>query len=252
MEHSTTSVIIMAGGLGKRMNSSLPKVLHMVGKYPMIVHVIKTAVSLNVNHIYIIVGKHHDSIKNTVINYFTSHELSRLHYILQEEPLGTGHAIQCAYQYIQTTNDNILILSGDTPLISKDSLSGMLQHPNKDTCVIMTKYTDYTKGLGRIILQNDTFLKIVEEKDASDEEKKVNLVNCGIYMISAELIKQYIFTLQNTNTQKEYYLTDLIGIIKEHRHAVGLYTLPKENHYELSGVNTSDELHALNQLVNTM
>ncbi len=241
------SVIIMAGGLGKRMNSDLPKVLHKVGEIPMLVHLIKTSLKLNANNIFVIVGKFKDIIEKTVNNYFNIQELSKINYIIQTDAHGTGHAIQCSYDLIKDLNENIIILSGDTPLISVESLINMLNLSDNSDCILMVRKTNNPKGLGRIILDNNKFSKIVEEKDASSEEKIINLVNCGIYMIYSKLITENIFKLNNNNNQKEYYLTDLIGIIKNQKD-VKIYQLPLGKEYELFGVNNTEELEIINKI----
>ena len=145
-------------------------------------------------------------------------------------------------------NENIIILSGDTPLISKESLELMTNINKSSKCTLMVRKTENNKGLGRIVLKNNSFEKIVEEKDANDEHKQIQLVNCGIYLIHSDLINKYIFTLNNNNNQKEYYLTDLIGIIKSNNYSVNLFELPNEKAYELIGVNNSQELEELNIL----
>lgn len=241
------SVIIMAGGLGKRMNSDLPKVLHKVGEIPMLVHLIKTSLKLNANNIFIIVGKFKDIIQKTVNNYFNFEELQKINYIIQSEALGTGHAIQCSYDLIKNLDENIIILSGDTPLISVESLKNMLNLSTNLSCVIMVRETNNPYGLGRIILDDNKFSKIVEEKDATSEEKSVKLVNCGIYMIYSKLISENIFKLTNNNNQKEYYLTDLISILKNQTD-IKLYKLPLEKEYELLGVNNTEELENINKV----
>lgn len=242
------SIIIMAGGLGKRMNSTLPKVLHKVGDYPMLVHVIKTSLSVNANKIIVIVGKFKNVIQEEVSKYFNISELEKISYVIQAEALGTGHAIQCASEEIKQFDENIIILSGDTPLISKESLQSMMNTSKSSKCILMVRSTDNNKGLGRVILNNGLFEKIIEEKDASTEQKKVKLINCGIYMIHSELINKFIFNLKNNNNQKEFYLTDLIGIIRDNNYSVNLFELSNENTHELIGVNNAQELEELNIL----
>lgn len=248
MNLTKTSVVIMAGGLGKRMNSDIPKVLHKIGEYPMLVHIIKTSLSINSNNIYVVVGKYKDLIQEEIKKYFNDNELLKITYVIQPEAKGTGHAIQCVADYITSLDENIIILSGDTPLISKESLENMISLYNSNDCVLTVRKTKHNIGLGRIILNNNMFEKIVEEKDANLDEKKIELVNCGIYMIKAQLIKKYIFELNNNNNQKEYYLTDLIVIIKNNNYKIDLFKFPEEREYELIGVNNSDELKYLNNI----
>lgn len=241
------SVIIMAGGLGKRMNSDLPKVLHKVGDIPMLVHLIKTSLKLKANNIFIIVGKFKEIIQTTVNQYFENKEILKINYVIQSEALGTGHAIQCTHENIKELNENIIILSGDTPLISQESLENIVKMSDESECVIMVRETDNPKGLGRIITNQNLFVKIVEEKDATNEEKLINLVNCGIYMINSKLITNNIFKINNDNNQKEYYLTDLIGLLKNQTN-IKFYNLPKDREFELMGVNNPEELVLLNKM----
>lgn len=239
---TNTSIIIMAGGLGKRMESETPKVLHKVVDKPMLVHVIETALTLKPDNIFVVVGKYLSVIGNTLNDYGL---LKYIKFVHQHEALGTGHAIQCCRQHLEKLNSNILILSGDVPLIKQDTLLNMVVSLNKAR--IMTTMMDNPQGYGRIIEDNNVFIKIVEEKDASDEEKRCQKVNAGIYAFDSNMLYKYLPYLSNNNAQKEYYLTDIVEIIKNQEDIeIELFNVPKDKQIELIGVNTKLQLEDLN------
>jgi UDP-N-acetylglucosamine diphosphorylase/glucosamine-1-phosphate N-acetyltransferase len=235
----------MAGGLGKRMNSDLPKVLHCIKGKPMLVHVIKQSLLLNPCKVLIVVGKYKDIIKNT-INLYLDIDTNKIEFIYQEEPLGTGHAIQCCLPNLYNFQGNsvTLILSGDVPLLQHDTLNTFLQYNND--AKLITTLLDNPTGYGRIIELDNVFEKIVEEKDCLPEEKLVNKVNGGIYAFNTELLCRYITKLDNHNSQSEYYLTDIIKLIKCNEDIIiHTFEIPKEKQYQIMGVNTSDQLNEL-------
>jgi bifunctional N-acetylglucosamine-1-phosphate-uridyltransferase/glucosamine-1-phosphate-acetyltransferase GlmU-like protein len=173
---------------------------------------------------------------------------SVLKYVDQPTPLGTGHAIQCCVPELQDFPDaKVLILSGDVPLLSIKTMENILNHQSNARLVV-TKMKDPT-GYGRILLKNDKFERIIEQKDCNETDVKIDLVNCGIYAIRAKFILKYIMTLENNNAQKEYYLTDIIEIIKEWENInIDLFVVPESNQYEIMGVNTIEQLKELEAL----
>ena len=236
-------IIIMAGGLGKRMKSDLPKVLHKVNGIPMLVRVIKEARQLDPNHIFIVVGKYKPIIISVLEKYI---KLDDIQFINQEQSLGTGHAIQCCVSELEKLNDNpILILSGDTPLITSKTIKKIVEYQGDNK--IMTSILTEPYGNGRIIRNiNDEFEKIIEEKDCTEEEKKVKEVNCGTYVFKNKVLCKYLSYLDNNNAQNEYYITDLIKILKNNNQTIDIYILPIEKHYELTNVNTKEQLYKIN------
>ena len=215
-------VLIMAGGLGKRMNSELPKVLHLLKEKPLIVHVIETALKINPIKIGIIVGKYREIIQTTINKYLK--DTSKIEYIIQPDALGTGHAIMCCKDFLSIyKNSSVTILSGDVPLIKSETLERLNTSLNKSHAAILINKLDNPTGYGRIIIDNKQFVKIVEEKDCSKEERKVDLVN---------------------SKQNEYYLTDIFNFID--KKFIDLLYL--ENKYEVMGVNTPEQLMSLEQL----
>ena len=235
------NIIIMAGGLGKRMKSSLPKVLHIINNKPMIVNIIETVSKLNLNKIFIIVGKFKNIIQNTIEKYIVS---DLIEYVIQEEPLGTGHAIQSCYNNLLLNhNFKTLILSGDVPLIKKNTLDNMISF--KTECLLLTAELEDPYGYGRIIREKNKFLKIIEEKDCSEDEKKICEINAGIYFIQTGHIIGNIINITNNNNQKEYYLTDLFKILKEKNVNIDLLKINKSENNQIKGVNTIEQLNEL-------
>ncbi len=239
-------VIIMAGGLGKRMKSELPKVLHKIQNKPMLVHVIERALELNPVKIYVIVGVYKNIISSTLEEY---HLLKNIEFVNQDNPMGTGHAIQCCRKQLKDyQNHNVIILSGDVPLISKNTLDNMLD--NLNSVKILTTERDNPTGYGRIILKENKFQRIIEEKDCNEEERKCKKTNSGIYAFKSNLLYKYLPYLNNNNSQNEYYLTDIIEIIKNHEYIdIDIYNLSREKQIELSGVNTKEQLEELEEFL---
>lgn len=240
------NIIIMAGGLGKRMESDLPKVLHKILDKPMIVRVIEESIKLMPKKIIIVVGKYHNIIKKTIDEYIQNINLV---YVYQPEALGTGHAIQCCMEELKSEPSELtLILSGDVPFLKCETMIDIIKDTNK-VKIAITELEDST-GYGRIMLKNSQFEKIIEEKDCSTEEKRIKLINCGIYSFSTDILCKYLPCLSNDNAQREYYLTDIIEIIKINEDInVELCTIDKDKHYQIMGINTKQQLIELESLV---
>ena len=253
----------MAGGLGKRMESEIPKVLHQVicpnditKSYPMIIHIINTSISINVKKIFVIVGKYREIIKKTIDEYIGLNNLMKyiglndlIEYIDQEPALGTGHAIKCSLPLLLNYyNENALILSGDVPLISLSTLKGLEGEINK----LLITELDEPFGCGRILFNEFNSNKIIgikEEKDCNEEEKKIKLVNCGIYQIKVIDLINLIPLINNNNKSNEYYLTDIIGLMIEHSIPIETFVLEKNLQYEIKNVNTKKDLEELNNFI---
>lgn len=250
-------VIIMAGGLGKRMQSDLPKVLHKVNlpnvintSYPMIVYVILKAQKINPEKIFIIVGKYKNIIKETIDEYINQNIIINseiIEYVMQEESLGTGHAILCTLPYIKNYyNTKAIILSGDVPLISNNTLQNLINNENK---LLITELDD-PSGCGRIIMDNNnSIINITEEKDCNENQKNIKLVNCGIYQINVMDLLKLIPKIENNNKANEYYLTDIIPLMINNNIIFGYYNLPKESQYEITNINTRNDLEKINNFI---
>lgn len=240
--------IILAGGLGKRMNSTFPKVLHRINDKPMIYYVINSALNNGSQHILIIVGKYKDRIKED-IDYFFPDNKNNIEYIDQDPPLGTGHAIQCAVPYLLKNqiplNTNILILSGDVPLITEKTLEQLCSYPNT---LLITKLEE-PKGCGRIIFAKDKIVKIIEEKDCTEEERQIQYVNCGIYNITMKTLLDTVPFISNQNKANEFYLTDFVDLAIEKNIELKYYDLAPDDQYQVININTPADLVRANEIL---
>ena len=247
--HRNSCIIIMAGGLGKRMNSELPKVLHKVKNKPMLIHILETSLTLNVHKIAIVVGKFYTIIKDTIAQYINKEIIdSKIQFILQNEPLGTGHAILCCKKFLSKTPEyisNVCILSGDVPLITCSTIDNLLNNTKYCKILIANLTTPY--GYGRIKTKSNKIIKIIEEKDCSNDEKKISFVNTGIYSFNIQVLLHYIDKLTNNNNQKEYYLTQIFELIANDDIEIH-YNLIKDSK-EISGINTPEQLLILENYI---
>lgn len=247
--HKNSTILIMAGGLGKRMNSKIPKVLHLIKNKPMIVHIIETSLILNIYKIGIIVGKYYTLIKETIEQYINIDIInSKITFIIQNEPLGTGHAILCCNNFLKkmpTYINNVCILSGDVPLITSESINNLLN--NTEFSNIIIAHLDEPSGYGRMVIENNKIIKIIEEKDCNDEEKKIQFVNSGIYSFNIKLLLQYIDKIDNNNKQNEYYLTQIFELFVKNYIPINYELI--DNIYEISGVNDQQQLLILENYV---
>lgn len=226
--------LILAAGQGKRIKSNLPKVLHKVCGKEMVNHVIDTLRMTHVDDINVIIGKGADLVKvNT--------ESRGVTYSKQEEQLGTGHAVKCALDFLKGKKGTVAVFCGDAPLIKEDTVNRLFDEhlQNKNSATILTSILDDATGYGRIIRSGDEVLKIVEHKDCNEEELKVNEMNAGVYCFDIEALLESLDKLSNSNSQGEYYLTDVIEILKEQKYRVGAVVTDFE---ETIGVNSRVQL----------
>lgn len=229
-----THAIIMAGGEGKRMQSTVPKVLHQVMGEPMIVKILKKVMKFDVEVIYVVCGSALSKIQSTVCEYID--KTDNIVFVNQSIARGTGDAIKHCLPHLVNKDVNVLILNGDTPLINA-TLELFITTP---VPALMVTHLDNPYGNGRIVRNDDgSFVGIVEEKDASVDEKKISLVNCGVYYISSHDLQKYIPMLTCNNAQNEYYLTDVCAFLKE---KLNLVCIPKDFQYELINVNSPIDL----------
>ena len=234
-------IVILAAGRGTRMNSNIPKVLHQIGGDSMLGHVLNAARKLESQQIHIVVGYGAEQIKQ---EFSTDKELQ---WALQEQQLGTGHAVMQAMPSIDTTKPEkrVLVLYGDVPLTNFSTLIKLVQQANANTLCILTLVTENPKGLGRIVRDDSgEITAIVEEKDASDEQKKINEVNTGIMVIPATKLNTWLNSLGNDNAQGEYYLTDLVAMAAaDDESVISAMVIDDEN--EVQGVNDKGQLAGL-------
>ena len=229
-------VILLAAGLGKRMKSSRPKVLHCLGGKPLLYYPLEIARRLNPKKIAIVVGHGADGVKRTCAD-------NGIKWVFQKSQLGTGHAVGCTREIFHDFSGDILILSGDVPLISQDTLLGLLRHHREQNAVLtlLTAFLDRPSGYGRI-LRNDReeLIGIVEERDAIGREKKVKEVNAGVYAASPRFLYAALADLNSNNQQGEYYLPDIVGVAQ--KSGMIVRTVRVKDASEILGINTREEL----------
>lgn len=226
--------LILAAGQGKRIKSDLPKVLHKVCGKEMVNHVIDTLRKGNVEDINVIIGKGAELVKENTKSRNVS-------YSLQEEQLGTGHAVKCAIDFLKNKKGTVAVFNGDSPLIQEETIKELFKAHKEsgNSATILTSILDDASGYGRIIRNENEVLKIVEHKDCNEEELKVKEINSGMYCFEIESLVECLDNLSNNNSQGEYYLTDVIGMLKEKNEKVGALVI---NHEETLGVNSRVQL----------
>ncbi len=244
------TITIMAGGLGKRMKSTLPKVLHEVGGKPMLVRIIENSLKLKPNKILVVVGQYRPIIEETLLKW---NLLEKINFAIQEVPKGTGHAVLCTLDHLPNDEDHYnIILNGDCPMLSSSTIQSIVEEfesSNRNLQITSISLPN-PHGSGRIIKDaDDNFLRIVEEKDCDDEQRSIKAVNIGIYVAKNNTLKKYIPLIGNNNAQKEFYLTDIVEIYRLHENdGVGLIELDQSKLHEIKNVNTKEQLDELNAL----
>lgn len=235
MSNSSLSVVILAAGKGTRMYSDLPKVLHPLAGKPMVQHVIDTALKLGAQNVHLVYGHGGDLLKEKLSD-------QPLNWVLQAEQLGTGHAMQQAAPHFSDDED-VLMLYGDVPLISGETLQRLLAaKPQGGIGLLTVKLVDPT-GYGRIVRENDNVVGIVEHKDATAEQHKINEINTGILVASGRDLKRWLGKLDNNNAQGEYYITDIIALA--HQEGNKIEAVHPDRLSEVEGVNNRLQLSAL-------
>lgn len=242
-------IAVLAAGKGKRMNSTdFPKVLvPLLGK-PLLGYVLDSAFKIKPYKIYIIVGFRKEKVIDFVTQNFRNESIE---FVVQSDQLGTGHAILQLEPYIDSKVDNLMILSGDVPLISSQSLLNFIEfhYDGGFDLSLISTVVDNPRGYGRIVRdEQGNILKIVEEKDLSPDLTLVNEINSGIYIVNTRYLFDYLKQLKNENAQQEYYLTDIVQLYIADGRKVGAFKI--ENSIEVLGVNTYDELQNLEIVLN--
>jgi len=229
-------VIILAAGEGKRMKSGRPKVVHSLGGKPLLAYVLETARRLKPKKLAVVVGHGAEEVKKECGD-------SAITWVHQEKQLGTGHAVGCTGKIFEGFCGEVLILSGDVPLISKESLLGLLRCHREQNAVLTFVSASLAEpaGYGRVLRDDKgSLLGIVEERDASEKEKQIREINAGIYAASARFLFDALKGLSNRNQQGEYYLPDVVGVALKNGQTVG--TVHAEDPREILGINTREEL----------
>ena len=238
--------VILAAGKGTRMKSNTPKVLHKIFEKPLLGYVLDNVKNI-VNESFVILGHHAEEVTK-----YVQKEYENAKTVLQTPQLGTGHAVSMVCPSLENFNGQVIILCGDTPLITEDTLKNFIDYHNSNNSdlTVMSTIFENPANYGRIIRENDNSLKcIVEEKDATPEQKAVKEVNAGIYCLNWNKIKQAFCQLTSNNAQGEYYLTDIIELGKKNSLNVNAYIM--ENNEEIYGINSRSNLATATKLMNT-
>ena len=217
--------VILAGGLGKRMNSHLPKPAHKIGEYSMLQHVIHKMDRINIEKIYVVFGQKGELLKESIAPN------DKIIWVHQDPQLGTGHALQVAFTKIKENHDSgeILVCNGDAPFIREATMEKMFNITN---CALLACFVKNPHGYGRILRTADKqFSSIIEEKDATEIQRKIQYINAGLYCFTFEALAQHLHTLENNNVQSEYYLTDLP---------------PKVGNVKIVEINDEEEIYNVN------
>lgn len=232
----TLDVVILAAGQGTRMKSALPKVLHPLAGKPLLQHVIDAATGLGPQQLHIVIGHGAERVKTGVAAPDAC-------WVLQREQLGTGHAVQQAADGLAPAGTT-LILYGDVPLVGQQSLRSLLDAAAGGSLGLLTIVLPEPAGYGRILRDGAGYvIGIVEHKDASDAERAIREVNTGIMAVPTDKLRIWLARLQNTNAQREYYLTDIIAMAA--RDGVTVHAVAAASESEVAGVNDRAQLAAL-------
>ena len=229
------SAVILAAGKGVRMHSNIPKVVHRVAGTPMIKHVVHAVNRAGIDKITLVVGQQQELIKELL-------GTQSILYATQAEQLGTGHALLQAYSNVRE-DDMVLVVAGDTPLLQAKTLQALITYHQEShaAATVLSTVIDEPYGYGRIVRdENGLLLRIVEEKDASPEEKKICEINSGMYCLQ---VKEAFAALQNlgsSNAQGEYYLTDILEILRHNGQKVEVYLTEARD--DIYGINNREQL----------
>ena len=232
------AVVILAAGKGTRMKSDLPKVLHPIAGRPMVQHVVDAAGALSPANTVIVYGHGGERVREAVSG-------QRLQWAEQAEQLGTGHAVAQALPCLN--EDVVLVLYGDVPLIQPDTLRRFVERVNDHSLALMTLELDDPSGYGRVVRNDEGWVtRIVEQKDASDEEKRIREINTGILACTRRFLNDSLPRLSNSNAQGEYYLTDLIAMAVDAGMEIAVDQ--PDNAWEVDGVNDRVQLARLERV----
>jgi bifunctional UDP-N-acetylglucosamine pyrophosphorylase/glucosamine-1-phosphate N-acetyltransferase len=235
-----TQIVILAAGQGARMNSSVPKVLHHLAGKPLLEHVITTALTISPNTKPIIITGHQsDIIKNKFQHY-------DIEWVEQKEQLGTGHAVLQALPHLKNDH-HVLILYGDVPLISVETLKKLIDDTPNDALGMLSAIVSNPKGYGRIKRDSSHHvMQIIEENDATQDEKNITEINPGIYFVPVHFIKKWLPQIKNHNAKNEYYITDMIALAVSEK--CPIYDVSPAVTEEILGVNDQVQLAKLERV----
>ncbi|WP_028461256.1 bifunctional UDP-N-acetylglucosamine diphosphorylase/glucosamine-1-phosphate N-acetyltransferase GlmU [Nitrosomonas cryotolerans] len=234
------NIVILAAGGGKRMQSSLPKVLHHLAGKPLLAHVLDAAHALSPSQICIVYGHGGEAVPLAIAD-------EKLLWVKQESQLGTGHALLQALPYLDEEGST-LVLFGDVPLVSVDTLNKLVRVSEERYCALLTAELETPTGYGRIVRVHETneISAIVEEKDASEAQREICEINTGVMVVPNRFLREWLPKLENNNVQREFYLTDIVAMAVKKNIRVAA---SRSTHlWEVMGVNNQQQLAALERI----
>ncbi|QYZ71015.1 bifunctional UDP-N-acetylglucosamine diphosphorylase/glucosamine-1-phosphate N-acetyltransferase GlmU [Neotabrizicola shimadae] len=230
----SVSFVILAAGQGTRMNSDLPKVLHKVAAAPLLHHAMCAGRALEPSRIVVVVGHGGQEVAKSALAFDEAAEI-----VIQEEQRGTGHAVAQAAPALATAEGEVIVLYGDTPFIRPETLQAMLEARSQHAVVVLGFTARDPGRYGRLIMEGDRLTRIVEWKDATENERSVTLCNSGVVCASARMLFELVSEISNANASGEYYLPDIVEIARRRGLSAGVVTCREE---ETLGVNTRAQL----------
>ncbi len=236
-------VVVLAAGKGTRMKSQVPKVLHGISGCSLIEHVLRTADALTPASVTLVVGHGADEVKGSLSSR------ANVQFVVQEQQLGTGHALLQARPILEGKSGVVILLSGDVPLLTSDTLRSLIEtHTQCEAAAtVVTANMPRPFGYGRIVRTNGRIAKIVEERDASPAQKKITEINSGIYAFDLAPLFGALDLVGTSNDQGEYYLPDLVAIYRKQKRTVATWTV--EQAEEIRGINSRTELAEVSAMV---
>ena len=241
---NNTAVIILAAGLGTRMRSNKAKVLHGILGRPMVLYVAETARKIAGDEVIVVIGNQAEKVREVV-----SKE-APLKFAYQDNQLGTGHAVLCALPYLPNQCEDVVILCGDVPLITAETILRLLEShkKNRRDITVLAVEMDDPKGYGRIITDKKGLVcRVVEEADANDEHKKINTINTGIYCVKSGVLADSLQKITSDNTQSELYLTDIVEVGYRVNKYIGVFL--GSDVKEFYGINNRQDLNRVEALM---
>ena len=233
------AAIILAAGKGVRMRSDLPKVFHRLLDRPILDHVIQTVKALNPSRVFVVVGYK----KELIMDYFKD---AGVGFVIQAEQLGTGHAVMQAESQLKDFEGEILVLAGDVPLLRSETLKELIEfhREHKASATDLTAKLPDAGNYGRVVRDAEGhILKIVEKKDASQQELEIREINTGTFCFDSKVLFEVLKEIKPENVQKEYYLTDTIEIMR--KKGLPVFACKASDYKETLGINTKEQLQEL-------
>jgi UDP-N-acetylglucosamine diphosphorylase/glucosamine-1-phosphate N-acetyltransferase len=240
------AVVILAAGLGTRMKSDKAKVLHEVAERPMVLYVVEAARKVAGDDVIVVVGNQAQEVREIIS------ETAQLHFAHQEKQLGTAHAVLCALPYIPDHCDEVVILYGDIPLILPETITGLVEDhlANYRDISLLAVELENPFGYGRVLLDDiGQISEIIEESDATLEQRKIKLINSGIYCINKQFLQDALPKIQSNNAQEELYLTDIMAIGYREKRKMGV--MIATDNLQILGVNNCQDLETVNKIMKT-